>query len=382
MRRVSNRPRPYFAGATTLVVLVAVVAGAAGATRSGVVARVPKTAIAVACGTATASTVVADDEWAARVIYGGENHGWEVSADVAHVTAATDLITAVADDDEGATLRAVTRIVFTPHWHIVRLRVVSRSGRLLADVGGPYVIAPITGKLESDGAVVGTYVMSVQDDVGYEKLVTRFTHLPIELYRDGRAIMGRDWPQSQVPASLPADGTTITVGAVSSEIASFGVNQFPGGTARVVLAIPKPSTALATQSCPVVSARTFGEIAEDIAELFDLPVSFRSRTPIAEEYRLFVEVDSGFGPKYIFVRNAESRVAGTVASGPTSIPPSGSFSYDGQSWNVFSFAPVPPARIYLLFPAAALWHEWPKQPEPTQTSGERRMTIAMRPKHA
>lgn len=344
---------PYVLGVTTLAALVVVVAMTAGPARGVVVARVPRPAITVACGTATASTVIANDEWATKVIYDDENHGWEVSADAAHVTGATDLITAVADDDAAATLRAVTRIVFTPHWHIVRLRVLTRSGRLLADVGGPYVIAPITGKLESHGAVVGTYVMSVQDDVGYEKLVTRFTHLPIELYRDGRAIMGRNWPQSQLPASLPADGTTITVGAVSSEIASFGVNQFPSGTARVVLAIPKPSAALATQSCPVVSARTFGAIAEDIAELFDLPASFKSRVPIDQEYRHFVDVEIGFGPKYVFVRDAESQVADTLASAPARIPTSGSFVYDGQSWNVFSFEPVSPTRIYLLFPAAA-----------------------------
>lgn len=345
---------PYVLGATTVAALAVVVAMTAGAARSGVVAqRTPRPSVPVACGTATASTVIADDERATKVIYEDENHGWEVSADAAHVTGASDLITSVADDDAGATLRAVTRIVFTPHWHIVRLRVLTRSGRLLADVGGPYVIAPIRGKLESHGAVVGTYVMSVQDDVGYEKLVTRFTHLPIEVYRDGRAIMGRDWPQSQVPASLPVDGTTITVGTVSSEIASFGVKQFPGGTARVVLAIPKPSAALATRSCPVVSARTFGAIAEDIAELFDLPASFESRVPIDEEYRHFVDVEIGFGPKYVLVRDAHSQLAGTAASVPAGIPTSGSFDYDGQSWNVFSFEPVPPTRIYLLFPAAA-----------------------------
>jgi hypothetical protein len=296
-------------------------------------------------------TLRAADEWAARIIYDGENRGWEVSADSAHITGATDLTIAVAHDDAAATLAAVTRIVFTPHWHIVRLRVLSRSGQLLADVGGPYVIAPLTGQLTYRGAAVGSYVMSVQDDIGYEKLVTRFTHLPIELYRDGRPLMRRHWPQSEVPPSVPADGTTLNVGGGVSQTASFIVRQFPSGTARVVLAIPQPSAPLVEQPCRMVRVTAFGEIAEDIAELFDLPHSFKSSLHLNEEYKLFVDVDSGFGPEFVFVRSAYAQLAGTDASGPASIPSGGSFVYRGQRWSVFSFAPEPPTRIYLLFPA-------------------------------
>ena len=73
-------------------------------------------------------------------------------------------------------------IVYTPHWHIVRLRVMQGT-RVLADVGGPYVIAPVTGTLEQHGRTLGRYVMSVQDDTGYVKLVSRFIGVPVELYR-------------------------------------------------------------------------------------------------------------------------------------------------------------------------------------------------------
>lgn len=295
--------------------------------------------------------MAADDARATEIVYHAESHGPEVSADSAHIAAATDLAAAVANDDPTATLAAVHRIVFTPHWHIVRLRVLSRSGKLLADVGGPYVIAPVTGQLTYRGNVVGSYVMSVQDDVGYAKLVTRFTHLPIELYRNRTPLLGRAWPHSQVPAALPADDTRITVRGVVSRTISFAVKQLPRGIARVVLAIPQPSAALADESCALVSVATLGQIATDTAELFDLPHSFRSSVPVDEEYRLFISVESGFGPNYIFVRSGPFQIAGTVAAGPTSIPSSGSFIFDARAWNVFSFAPDPPARIYLLFAA-------------------------------
>jgi hypothetical protein len=336
---------------TSLAALLAVAGLAAAALSGGGAPALSQTSAAVPCGTATARTVAADDEWATKVIYRGESHGWEVSADSAHVTGAADLSTAVADDDETAALAAVTRIVFTPHWHIVRLRVLSRSGQLLADVGGPYIMAPVRGKLAYRGAAVGSYVVSVQDDVGYEKLVTRFTHLPIELYRDGQPLLGRGWPRSQVPTSLPADGTTLTVRGAVSQTTSFSVKQFPSGTARAVLAIPKPSAALAGQSCALVDVAVFGQIATDTAALFDLPHSFKSSVPVDQEYRLFVDAEGGLGPQYIFVRSGTIQIAGSFADGPTDIPSSGSFTFDGKTWSVFSFAPVPPARIYLLFAA-------------------------------
>ena len=86
------------------------------------------------------------------------------------------------------------RCVYKPHWHIVRLRV-ERGGHVLADVGGPHVTAPVSGMLRAHGRTLGRYVMSVQDDLGYVKLVTRFIGAPIDLYqtrlvRDGHAAPG------------------------------------------------------------------------------------------------------------------------------------------------------------------------------------------------
>lgn len=306
---------------------------------AGVSAARSQAAATVACGTATATTVVTDDETAARGIYLGENASAEVTADATHVQNSAALLTAVADNSKSATLAATTRIVITRGWHIVRLRVLSSSGQLLADVGGPYVIAPVTGKLTLHGTIVGSYVMSVQDDIGYERLVTRFTRLPIELYRNGARLMGRHFPPQEVPAKVPPNGTSITVSGHSSLTVAFTANAFPSGTLEVLLAVPKPSVSLANQSCATVNATTYGAIAEHIAARFKLPAQYSS----------FVMIDNNFGPTLIYVRSGSTQLAGTSAKGPASIPRSGNFAYAGQNWTVFSFVAVAPARIYLLF---------------------------------
>ena len=77
---------------------------AASAVCGGIAAALAQSSGTVACGAATASTVVNDDRWAAEVIYREERHGLEVSADSAHITGAADLAAAVASDDAAVTL--------------------------------------------------------------------------------------------------------------------------------------------------------------------------------------------------------------------------------------------------------------------------------------
>ena len=124
-----------------------------------------------ACGAATVATVAAVDATVTTDIYRNELAGTKVSFDLAQITSAGDLLSAVASP-RAATLAAVSRIVSHPAWHIVRLRALDAAGNILADVGGPYVIAPVSGVLWLGGRVVGSFVMSVQDDVGVTKLET------------------------------------------------------------------------------------------------------------------------------------------------------------------------------------------------------------------
>jgi hypothetical protein len=303
---------------------------------------------AQACGTATQGVVTTAFENAARIIYLGERRGGEVTADVGHITSAAYLAQAVADNDVAATVAATHRLVYTPRWHIVRLRVLSESGRLLADIGGPSILAPVRGRITYQGSVVGSFVMSVQDDLGYEKLVTRFTGLPIELYRHGAPLMGRDWPASEVLRQPPADGTRVTVSGARSVTVSYDVSAFPTGRTRVVLAIPQASAALASDSCVVVNELTYGRIARTIAELFDLPKTAENFVTLDQQY------DTA---KLVFVREGSNQIASTSGqAGPPAIPTSGTIDYDGQTWLIYSFVPVTEqsrVRIYLLFPDTA-----------------------------
>jgi hypothetical protein len=331
---------------TTAVAAAAITAAAAAAASvAWVVPALSDTFAGPAdCGAGSQDVITAGYDAATHTIYSGELASQEVTDDLEHVTSSTRLASAVAHDDTTAALAATTRIVYTRHWHIVRLRVLTRDGRLLADVGGPDVLAPVTGQINYHGAVVGRFVMSVQDDLGYEKLVTRFTGLPIELYRDGAPLMGRDFPPSEVPPHLPPQGTPIRVNGGESVTLTYSVLAFPTGEVRVMLAIPAATAALKQTSCAEVHAQTYGEISVHLAMLIN----------VRHDAAAYVVLDQEFDPdKLTFVRRGSMQLAGSDGlPGPTTIPNNGSIAYDGQTWLVYSFAAGHSIHVYLLFPDA------------------------------
>ena len=131
-------------------------------------------------------------------IYADELAGRETLTDQAHVGGSPALTAALSAANGAATRAAVRGIVYMPGWHIVRLRVMA-AGHVIADVGGPYVIAPVRGVLKRDGHAIGRYVMSVQDDVGYVKLISRFIGVPVDLYRERSFLMGTLRPAQRCP---------------------------------------------------------------------------------------------------------------------------------------------------------------------------------------
>jgi hypothetical protein len=297
-------------------------------------------AVAAACGPATLSTLATLDASVATNIYRGELGGSETKVDIGHVTTAADLLAAVAADNRVNTISAVKRLVYHPFWHIVRLRVLDASGKLLADFGGPYVIAPVTGVLRSGGKVVGSYVMSVQDDVGFTKLESRAVGDPIAIYVNGRRVteIGGDFPLAQpAGASLTLDGTDY--GAVS-----LTYNAFPTGTLVAVLAVPAPTLQAQSQSCAAVSLTESERVIKRIAARFQ---------PLAARYENFVETVHADTAALVIVRIGLRAIAGSEGPGPATLPQSGTVVYEGKTWSVFSFAPTPPARIFVLVPAPA-----------------------------
>ena len=295
---------------------------------------------AVACGPSTTSTLAAIDAMVANNIYRGEEGGSETQVDLGHVTTAPDLIAAVGADNVAATAQAVARIVYHHFWHIVRLRVYDATGRLLADVGGPYVIAPVDGLLHSaGGAQIGSFVMSVQDDVGFAKLETRALGEAIGIYLNGRRVadLGGAFPK------VEPLGTSVTLGGVRYASETLTYDAFPSGTLDAVIAVPTPSAPLTRESCAAVEVSEIGRVAERLALRFH---------PLAANYGSFVQVVNSETGAVVIVRIGRRVIAGSGGPGPATLPDGGTVSYEDRLWSVFTFAPTPPARVYLLIPAA------------------------------
>jgi hypothetical protein len=294
---------------------------------------------AVACGSATTSTLQAVDAMVANNIDRGELSGSETQVDLGHVTGDVALLTALATDSASATAHAVARIVYHHFWHIVRLRVFDAAGRLLADVGGPDVIAPVDGVLRSAaGAQIGTFVMSVQDDVGFTKLETRAVGDPIGIYVGGRLVteLGAQFPK------LEPAGASVRLGGLRYSFQTLTYAAFPTGTLDAVIALPPPTAALTDQSCGAVAVAEIGRVAERLALRFH---------PLAASYDDYVEVVHSETGAEVVVRIGLRVIAGSGGPGPPTLPSSGTVSYEGRLWSVFTFAPTPPATVYLLIPA-------------------------------
>ncbi|MGA2006690.1 MAG: hypothetical protein ABSH27_03920 [Solirubrobacteraceae bacterium] len=290
------------------------------------------------CGAATHAVLATADAQVLNNIYANENAGGEVTDDLAEITGSQALVSAVTQDDAAETFTAVEKLVYHPGWHIVRLRVLDASGHLLADVGGPYVIAPVSGVLRSpSGAVIGSFLMSVQDDVGVTKLETRFVGDPIGIYYRGHRVA--ELGSVALPRTRPT-APLLTVGGVRYLAMTETYNAFPSGTLRAVILVPPPAQALTSESCASVRAGEFGRVASLLTGLLG---------PVVQHYYGFAYWVHVYTAADVFVLDPDgSVIAASNGSTPPPLPLTGTVAYQGQNWLVFSFAPQPPTRVYLL----------------------------------
>jgi hypothetical protein len=302
-----------------------------GSSLDGVAAQPPS---GPACGRESAATIAAVDQVAARRIYSGELDGTETRSDIAHVTDSTALLSALAQDNQPGVEAAVHALVYAPGWHIVRLRVV-RGGRVLSDIGGPYIIAPVDGSLKWHGRIVGHFVMSVQDDVGYVKLETRFIGAPVEIYRNSGPLMGTVHP---VPLNV-ISGATVSLAGRQFSPDVLTVKAFPTGTLHVALLVPSPGVATARRSCAAIRIQAWGSIARHLAARF---------RPLSAHYADLVSVLRANTGLRAYVISGSHRLAG--GSGPRKLPVSGTVSFAGRRWWVYSWSPSAGVRVFLLTP--------------------------------
>jgi hypothetical protein len=270
-------------------------------------------------------------------IYGGELSGSETRSDQHQVESYAPLLEAVSSGNSAAIEAAVTSLVYS-HTHIVRLRITKGSS-VLADVGGPYIIAPVGGSLRLNGRTIAHYVLSVQDDLGYVKLVTRFLGVPI-LLRVGPQQLPIEETLSPGPASIPANGP-VTYRHVLYQSFSFGARSFPGGPLRVSLLVPVPKS-LSAETCAAIKSGELGRAALMIAQRFTLtPSSFST----------YVKFVGTLTHGLLYIRSGSKQLAGSTPRGPAKLPRSGSVMYHGRTYEVFSFnatSSTGPVRVYQL----------------------------------
>jgi hypothetical protein len=288
------------------------------------------------CGGDTAATVAEAIGTVATRIYEEEAAG---GPDKQQVEGDRPLLSALAAGNRAAVKSAVTRLVFSGT-HIVRLRII-QGGEVLADVGGPYVLAPVRGVLRFGGRAVGEYVLSVQDDVGYVKLATRFIGLPL-IFMRGSARVPLAGTLGSSPA-IPARGD-VSFEGTGYQVFSVPAEAFPSGPLRISLLVPVPSPS-AAHSCAAVRVLELGRIAKRIWKRF---------IKIGAAPSSYVRLAPGLTGAQIYVGSGSHLVAGSLGAGPAHIPDEGTVEYEGITYGVTSFpgrVASRHVRVYVLLAA-------------------------------
>jgi hypothetical protein len=273
----------------------------------------------------------------AERIYAAEVRSSETSSDKRQIESNGALLSAMQSGDRAAIHAAVHSLVYS-NTHIVRLRV-SRGSELLDDEGGPYILAPISGTLRLHGKEVGHFVFSVQDDLGYVKLVARFIGAPLVLRTDSGNVP-IEGLLSPGPASIPDHGP-VTYRGASYQAYSFKADAYPSGRLRVSLLLPL-ARSLARQSCDEIKSAELGLVAQRISRRFAL-----SSSTFAPYIRLVRTLTHAL----VYVRVGSRTPAGSTHATPAKLPSAGALRWHGIAYEVSSFAAptsAGQARVYVL----------------------------------
>jgi hypothetical protein len=193
------------------------------------------------CGATPQDTLVNTLSRVAALIYAGEG-GPHALLQIRSAQQNSALLKAVAERNPAAARKAVTGLVYD-HNHIVRLRV-SAGGQLLADVGGPYVLAPVQAPLRLHGKQIGELTLSIQDDEGYLRLARRLVGLDVLMYMNPDSPHPTLVKNSLGPgvgglSSVPASGLYHYRGQ-TFRVFTLAARSFPSGPLRVLVLIPIP----------------------------------------------------------------------------------------------------------------------------------------------
>jgi len=187
--------------------------------------------LAPLCGRTEEDTLVNTLSHIATLIYDGEA-GRRTLTQIHRVQKNQALLRAVAERNPAATEAAVRALL---HEHIVRLRVLA-GGQPLCDVGGPFVLAPVSAPLRLHGRTIGSFVLSIQDDLGYRLLAQRLAGLDVLMNVGSRVVMSSfDPPPNRTPGRGP-----FHYGGRTYRVFSFKGRSFPSMPLKITVLIPIP----------------------------------------------------------------------------------------------------------------------------------------------
>jgi hypothetical protein len=202
----------------------------------------PLSSIAPLCGHSSEGTLLNTLTRVAKLIYTAESGG-AAQLQIKRVQRNRALLAAVAQRDTQATRLAIDQLL---NQHIVRMRV-SAGGMLLADVGGPFVLAPVHAALRLHGHTIGSFVLSVQDDEGYLRLSRRLAGLDVLMYVGSPHLQLVKNSVGPAPGTVPESGPYHYRGA-TFDVFTLHAQAFPSGPLliRVLVPIPYPTSAALT----------------------------------------------------------------------------------------------------------------------------------------
>jgi hypothetical protein len=196
----------------------------------------PSTAIAAVCPGRGANPAQAQANTLGLVaerVYYAEHEGSKAELLLGYVEHSRAFREAVLAGNAPATRAAIIGF-FRSHLHIVRVRVM-RAGKLLLDVGGPHVLAPIPGVIRNArGRVVANFLLAIQDDLGFQILSRAFTGAQVLMREGTRQVMGTLSPG---PPNVPDRGRVVYRGT-PYQAYSFHAEAFPAGDLRISLLYP------------------------------------------------------------------------------------------------------------------------------------------------
>jgi len=182
------------------------------------------------CGSTVEDTAVNTLSHVAHQIYLGEA-GSRAQVEVRRVQRNAPLLRAVQLGDPAAIRTAIDALLTE---HIVRLRV--SAGHALVDVGGPYVLAPVSADLRSGGRTIGRFTLSIQDDEGYLRLTRRLAGLYVLMYMGPTLVKNSLGP---APGAAPEEGRYGYRGRTFRTI-TVHADAFPSGPLRIIVLVPIP----------------------------------------------------------------------------------------------------------------------------------------------